>query len=119
MNHSVVIALASNYSQQQHLREAQQRLTQMLTACRFTDAIWTDPVNSSRPDQYLNQLVYAETDMSFAQLVEMLKQTEMAMGRSQEERRQGIVRIDLDVMRYDDQRYHLKDWEQNYIKKML
>lgn len=119
MNHSVVIALASNCSQEQYLREAQQRLTQILSVTRFTPSLWTDPVNSSRQDQYLNMLAYAETDMSFADLNATLKQIESEMGRTQEERLQGIVRIDLDIMRYDDQRHHLKDWERDYIKKLL
>ena len=119
MKHSVVIALASNCSQEQYLREAQQRLTQILSVSRFTPSLWTAPVNSTRPDQYLNMLAYAETHLSLDDLNATLKHIESEMGRTQKERQQGIVRIDLDIMRYDDQRYHLKDWERDYIKKLL
>jgi len=57
--------------------------------------------------------------MTPEQVTEALKQTEIRMGRTNEDRRQGIVRIDLDLMRYDDQRHHVKDWERDYIKKLL
>ena len=117
--HSVVIALASNQNQEQHLQEAQQRLDRLLRVNRFTEAIWTNPVRASRPCRYLNQLLYAETELSCEQLQQTLKSIEVEMGRTQEDRNQGIVRIDLDLMRYDDQRYHLPDWERDYIKQLL
>lgn len=41
------------------------------------------------------------------------------MGRTQEDRTAGIVRIDLDLLQYDNDRYHLRDWERDYIKKLL
>lgn len=119
MTHYVVIALASNHQQEKYLSEARQRLLQMLSHCRFTEAIWTAPINAALPDMYLNQLLYAQTDMTLEQVTEALKQTEILMGRTNEDRCQGIVRIDLDLMRYDDQRYHVKDWERDYIKKLL
>ena len=38
------------------------------------------------------------------------------MGRTAEDRRLGIVRIDLDLLQYDDTRFHLRDWERPYVK---
>ena len=119
MTHSVVIALASNQDQEDHLHEAQQRLGHLLTVHRFTEAIWTDPIRATRPCRYLNQLLYAETEMTCDELEQALKQMEREMGRTPEDREKGIVPIDLDLMRYDDQRYHLPDWERDYIKKLL
>ena len=34
-------------------------------------------------------------------------------------RRHGIVPIDLDLLLYDDERFHLQDWERSYIKDLL
>lgn len=119
MTHSVVIALASNQDQEQHLNEAKRRLGHILTVNRYTDAIWTDPISSKRPCRYLNQLLYATTEMSCDEFQKALKTIEADMGRTQEDRIQGIVRIDLDLMRYDDTRYHLPDWDREYIRKLL
>jgi 2-amino-4-hydroxy-6-hydroxymethyldihydropteridine diphosphokinase len=36
-----------------------------------------------------------------------------------EDRQEGIVRLDLDILAYDDERHHLSDWERHYIKILL
>ena len=48
-----------------------------------------------------------------------LKEMEKEMGRTPEEREQGIVRIDLDLLLFDQQRYHERDWERDYIRRLL
>ena len=119
MLHQVLISLASNFDQDQNLQEAQRRLMQAFKVCRFTESIWTEPVNAKRPDLYRNQLLRCATSMTVRQLEAWLKQQETEMGRTQEDRSQGIVRIDLDLLQYDQQRFHLRDWERDYVKKLL
>jgi len=68
---------------------------------------------------YINQLVSAETTLSSEDLTSRLKDTEKCLGRTPELRRHGIVPIDLDLLLYDDKRFHLQDWERSYIKDLL
>ena len=68
---------------------------------------------------YLNQLVYATTSLSVDELQSALKNIELCLGRTTEDRQKGIVRIDLDLLQYGDQRYHLRDWDRPYIKALL
>lgn len=119
MLHQILISLASNSNQEQNIQEAQRRLLQTFKVCRFSDAIWTEPVNAKRPDLYMNQLLWCATSMTLKELEGWLKEQETEMGRTSEERAQGIVRIDLDLLQYDDRRYHLRDWERDYVKKLL
>lgn len=119
MQHHILISLASNHEQTQNLAEARRRLEQIVAPDRYSEAIWTDPVGGKGKEQYLNQLLYATTDMDVKQLETTLKKVERQMGRTQEERNQGVVRIDLDLMRYDNQRYHLRDWSRAYVKRLL
>ena len=35
------------------------------------------------------------------------------------ERKQGIVRIDIDILLADGQRHHEDDWERPYVKNLL
>ena len=123
-SHSVVISLASNYGQQQNLHRARQCLEQILSSCHYTEAIWTEPFSSSvvggaSPAMYLNQLVTATTTLSVKTLESSLKAVERQLGRTAADRCQGIVRIDLDLMLYDGNRYHLKDWSRPYIQALL
>lgn len=122
--YDVIISIASNNQQEQHLREAQQRLAQVLTDLNYTDAIWTEPIgttegNAAASPLYLNQLLYAKSSQSAEQLNSQLKEIETKMGRTAEQRSKGIVSIDLDLMKHNGTRYHLKDWERDYVKRLL
>ena len=48
---------------------------------------------------------------------QLLKETEKRLGRTHNE--DGIVAIDLDLLQYDGQQYHLRDWERDYVKNLL
>ena len=137
----VIISLASNCDQEKNLHQAHLCLEQILSSCRYTKAIWTEPYvggNASKlcnevgeasklckvadeasPTIYLNQLVYATTSLTVDDLQSALKDIELRLGRIADDRQQGIVRIDLDLLQYDGQRYHLRDWDRPYIKALL
>ena len=117
--HSCIISLAANCEQEKNLAEAHRRLSQILFSPTYTEAIWTEPFKHPGSPLYLNQLVYAETNLTTEELESELKTIEHAMGRTAEDRQQGIVRIDLDLMQHDDVRYHLRDWDRPYIQKLL
>ena len=118
--HRCIISLAANCQQEENLARARECLGRILTDMSFTEELWTAPVGTVRRlDKYLNQLLYAETSLSVEELTSRLKEIEMLMGRTDDDRRQGIVRIDLDLMQYDKERYHLRDWERPYIQSLL
>ena len=115
--HHIIISLASNEGQEAHLTAAREQLTQLLTEAYFTSAIWTEPVNSPRKEPYLNQLCQGTTGFSEGLLCEVLKETEKRIGRTHNE--DGIVAIDLDLLQYDRQQHHLRDWSRDYVKNLL
>ena len=96
---------------------AREQLVQLLTEAHFTSAIWTEPINSIRKEPYLNQLCQGTTALGEGLLCEVLKEMEKRLGRTHNE--DGIVTIDLDLLQYDGQRHHLRDWDRNYIKDLL
>ena len=113
----MIISLASNENQETNLVKAREQLTQLLTEVHFTSAIWTEPVNSSRKEPYLNQLCKGTTAFGEGLLCEVLKETEKRIGRIKNE--DGIVAIDLDLLAYDRQQHHLRDWNRDYVKNLL
>lgn len=119
MPHTCIISLASNCGQERNLAEARLRLGQILHDISYTKELWTVPMHSKRTDMYLNQLAYAHVSISVNQLQQELKNIEAQMGRTEEARREGIVCIDLDLMQYDQMRYHLRDWDRPYIQRLL
>lgn len=119
MMHQVILSLGANYQAEKNLPEALISLGQILFSTHFTDTIWTEPIGSKRTDLYLNQLVKAQTELDFESLKNAIKDIEIRLGRSPEERTQGIVRIDIDILEYDGIRHHLRDWERPYVLRLL
>ena len=115
--HHVIISLASNYNQEKALEAAREQLTQLLTEVRFTSAIWTKPIGTIREEPYLNQLCEGTTALGDGLLGEVLKQLERRLGRTYNE--DGIVVLDLDLLEYDGERHHLRDWDRNYVKDLI
>ena len=115
--HQIIISLASNSNQEANLQAARSQLTQLLTEVHFTSAIWTEPVNCIRKEPYLNQLCRATTAFSMNLLNEVLKETEKRLGRTHNE--DGIVAIDLDLLQYDEEQDHLRDWSRSYVKDLM
>lgn len=117
--HSVIVSLAANYDAEQNLSLAQKRLAEVLSHLKFTQAIWTEPIGSKRKDLYLNQLASGESEVDCPTLSQMLKSVEQEMGRSQEDRLAGIVKIDLDILQFDDVRLHERDWKRPYVIQLI
>lgn len=115
--HHIIISLASNENQEANMAAAREQLIQLLTEAHFTSAIWTEPVGTIRKEPYLNQLCKGTTTFSMNLLDEVLKETEKRLGRTRNE--DGIVTIDLDLLAYDDQRQHLRDWGRDYVKNLI
>lgn len=63
-------------------------------------------------DKYLNCIAHFTTSLSLEQLVQQLKNIETAMGDTHENHKQGIVLIDLDVIKYGDKEVKKIAWLQ-------
>ena len=110
---SILIALGSNYQQNAHIQWASQRLCTLFSEVSFTPVLWTPDIHG-HCTWYMNRLIYAETALSPTQLIDLLKQTEQETHRTKEH-----VTIDLDLMQYNKDRYHLDDWKRSYITRLL
>ena len=117
--HTVLVSLAANCDAEQNLSKAHKRLAEVLSHLEYSQAIWTEPIGTKRKDLYLNQLAKGECEADYPTLSALLKDMEADMGRTQEDRQAGIVRIDLDILLFDDVRHHEKDWQRPYVKRLL
>ncbi len=111
--HRVLIALGSNYRQAVHLQWAAQRLSVFISDLHFSHTLWTEDVKGNG-SMYMNQLVTGTTTLSLAEVEQLLKEAEIASGRTKQQ-----VTIDLDLMLYDDERFHLRDWPRPYIQQLI
>lgn len=107
----ITISLGSNTEQEQHIEEAIERLKTVFSDITFTQPQWTEPIGVVS-DKYLNCLANFTTSLSLQQLVQQLKDIETAMGDTHENHKQGIVLIDLDVIKYGDKEVKKIAWLQ-------
>ncbi len=113
MAHKVLISLGSNSRQSAHIQWASQRLSIILFNPSFSRVMWTsDSKGTGR--MYMNRLVSGSTEMTLEKIEEKLKAIEHETGRTSD-----MVTIDLDLMSYDERRYHLKDWSRPYIQQLI
>lgn len=107
----ITISLGSNTEQEQHIEEAIERLKTVFSDITFTQPQWTEPIGVVS-DRYLNCLANFTTSLSLQQLMQQLKDIETAMGDTHENHKQGIVLIDLDVIKYGDKEVKKIAWLQ-------
>lgn len=116
----VILCLGSNKDPQRHIDAAKDLLRHTVGAIRFSPSLWTEPIGGKHKDcLYLNCLAEGETDMNYPTLHKALKDLERRLGSTPHERANGIVRIDVDILKVGSQRYNTDDWERNYIKTLL
>ena len=117
-SHSVILCLGSNTDQETNIQRAQQLLRNEYASIIFTPSIWTEPVGVVSPP-YLNCLATMTIEDSLSCLHDKTKAIERLMHSSQEERKDNIVRIDIDILIFDHKHYHEDDWTRDYVKRLI
>ena len=118
VSHSVILCLGSNADQEANIQQAQQLLRNEYASIDFTPSIWTEPVGVVSPP-YLNCLATMSIKDSLSCLHDKTKAIERLMHSSREERKDNIVRIDIDILSFDHKYYHEDDWSRDYVKRLI
>lgn len=115
----LIISLGSNTNQEDNIRKASEMIMSVFgqeTIC--TKAIWTSPIGIES-DRFLNRLALAYTSLELEQVNSILKDIELKLGGTSEDKRQGVVRIDIDIMLYGNKKLHIDDWQRAYVLKLM
>jgi len=113
IQHEVIIALGSDSCQAAHIQWASQRLSLLLDRLTLSRTLWTPDIKGSGR-WYMNRLATGYTILSVDKIQQELKAAERETGRTKQR-----VTIDLDLMQYDAERFHLRDWDRPYIQLLL
>lgn len=115
--HNVFIALGSNTSDRKMmLTKAFEKCKDHVVIDLCSPVIETTSVGGGSA-HYLNQMVCGKTSLTIDELTTFTKRLEDELGRDRTQREN--VAIDIDIMLYDQQKLHSKDWERDYIKQLL
>ncbi|MEO8809129.1 MAG: 2-amino-4-hydroxy-6-hydroxymethyldihydropteridine diphosphokinase, partial [Rhodanobacter sp.] len=104
--HRWLLLLGSNLAQDQHLRDALERLETLGVASALTP-VRQFPAQDGCGGAYFNALAELECDGSRDVLSRQLKQLEQELGRNPED--DGVVAIDIDILAREEQGRWLPD----------
>ena len=115
----LIISIGTNVEQTLNMFIAKQRLEELFHNIQYSSEIWTDPIGLPDSDRFLNCLAFTRTVHGLKQVNQALKQIERKCGVSYAMKHTGTVKLDLDILKYGDERFHESDWERPYIKQLL
>lgn len=117
--HNILIALGTNVIADR-IRFVETCLEQSFEDVRFTQTIPTEPIGERfKGKQFFNAVMAGKTFMARNEVVEQLKRIEQLAGNTQDKRNIGVVEADIDLLMYDDEKLHEKDWQRPYIKELV
>ncbi len=113
---SCFICLGSNYDAPYYFKKAYQFLITYFPQIRFSSLETTVPIDYFNPSPFNNQMALFETDKSAIEIETILKQIEKNCGRIKSDKDNGIVRIDIDLIIYDNKVLRINEISRDYIQ---
>lgn len=117
--HQCLICLGSNYEHPHQLHAARIALIEIFPNIRFGKEMVTKAVGEHWLSPFGNQLATFHDNRNLEDIRTILKSIEKKHGRMPDDKKKGIVKIDIDLLMYDDIILKPKDMEQAYIKQNL
>ncbi len=99
----VFLALGSNINAEHNLHAAVRRLASCFHMRAVSPVYETAPVGKTDQPNFLNAAALIETDLSAAQVKQVLQALEQELGRARSEDKNAPRTIDLDISLFDDQ----------------
>ncbi len=119
MERDVLIAIGSNHLAPAHMEQVKQLLTEVFgEEILFSSVIRTQAVGIDSPD-FLNCVAAFTTPLDYSHVRSHLKNMETVCGNTPAKRRRNKVEMDIDILAFNGQRYHQKDWDRDYIQGLV
>ena len=116
--HKIILALGSNHEAKVNIELALNLLSKSIKIIQSTPSY--DNESTEFPKSiFTNKILVCETELSYEKLNKELKNIETVCGRNNYAKTTGIIPLDIDILLYDNNRYHINDWDKPYIKYLL
>lgn len=86
---------------------------------RFSTEMETEAIGSGFLSPFSNQVAQLTTPLSAEEVRTILKSIEKENGRLPEDKAQGIVKLDIDLLKFDDAILKPQDLEKSYVLEGL
>lgn len=113
------VELGSNEGSEQTVISAQKALRKHFPDAAFSRIRKTEPVDFASPRPFFNLSGRFTTPLSREEVTGILKSIEKEHGRKPEDKALGIVRLDIDLLIYDNALLKPKDVLRGYVRDGL
>lgn len=117
---TLIIALGANYEADANMIKAHEIVCKEFDVQKSSRTINTKPIGMAygTPD-FANMIIVARSDKAIDDVASMLKDIETICGNTPQRRANGLIAMDVDVLWYDESKFHKSDWDRWYIKQLL
>lgn len=114
-----LLSIGSNTNALFNLNRAIKILQLYFKNIKFTESAESKPYGTIYKCVFLNTLAYFETNISKDELVLCLKSIETEMGRRPEQKAQGKIIIDIDLIKWNNEIVKPEDFKRSYVRNLL
>lgn len=118
-SYSCLLCLGSNFDRHIHLANAREALKALFTDIRFSTEMETEAIGGRFLSPFSNQTAQFTTSLPADEVRALLKGIEKENGRLKEDKAQGIVKLDIDLLMYGNEVLKPEDMERDFVKKGL
>ena len=115
--HSCLLCIGSNSERHIHMTDACQALIRHFPDIRFGEEMETEAIGDNFLFPFSNQVAIFHTSLSAEEVRTILKGIERQNGRAPEDKTKGIVKLDIDLLIYDDFILKPADLKKDFVLK--
>lgn len=116
---TAVLMLGSNSNPDQHIDLAKEKISEYFEIIANSSRITTQPIGKHYKSMFSNEAIKILSDETAEETKATLKQIEEELGRTPESKKQGIIPIDIDLIRWNESIFH-KDYERfDFVRKCV
>ncbi len=116
---TILLTIGSNTFAKTNIDKAKRMLTFLFPDIVFSEPILTEPEEEKYSYLFRNVLAVVNTEMRPEEVIDKIKQTERAVGRTPRDKYLGKVVIDIDLIKYGDNILRPLDYEREYVQRLL
>lgn len=115
----VLLSIGTNEDREANLALCHKYLDSLFKDIVYSKTSITVPYGHSYKNDFLNQLAVTYTDRDKEDVYLLLKSLEKEMGRNDTDKEKGIVKIDVDIVIWNEEVVKPSDISRSYIADLL
>lgn len=115
--HSCLLCMGSNKDRHAHMAYTRKALDRIFPDIRYGEEMETEAIGELFLSPFSNQVAIFHTPLNIDETKAILKGIEKENGRMPEDKAKGVVKMDIDLLAYDDLILKPDDMEKNYVQK--